>query len=116
MVLEKELRVLHQDLQATGRQALDQLEHLRPQSPLPVTHFLQGHTYSNKATPLNSATPYGPIWAISLTMTTKHVKVKYKIMQNPSYGSKTRQTKRRKRAQEHAQESKTHLFSYSGVL
>jgi len=34
---------------------------LKPQSHLPVTHFLQQvHIYSNKATPPNSATPWWP--------------------------------------------------------
>jgi hypothetical protein len=62
MVQEKELRVLHLEWQAVGsdRDTLARLEHLRPQSPppsdtLPPTrpHLLQqGHTYSNKATPI----------------------------------------------------------------
>ena len=47
MVREKELRVLHLDLQATGSE-----QYPRPSS--------QGHTSSNKVTPSHSATPYGP--------------------------------------------------------
>jgi hypothetical protein len=59
-VLEKELRVLHLDLQAAGRESdWAWLEYLSPQSPPPTAvlpptrpHLLQqGHTYSNKATP-----------------------------------------------------------------
>jgi hypothetical protein len=43
------------------------LEHLRPQSPPPVTHFLQqSHTYIVKATPPISATPYGLLGPFSL--------------------------------------------------
>jgi hypothetical protein len=48
MVLEKELRVLHLDLQAAERERVTHctwLAHLKPQNPYPVTHFLQqGHT------------------------------------------------------------------------
>jgi hypothetical protein len=68
MVLEKEVRVLKLDQQAAG----DWLELLRAQSPYPShsppptkPHLLQnGHTCSNKATPLNSATSYRPMEAI----------------------------------------------------
>jgi hypothetical protein len=48
-MLEKELRVLHLDLQAVGRDGdiLPRLEQLRPpNSPSPITHFLQkDHTF-----------------------------------------------------------------------
>jgi hypothetical protein len=49
MVLEKELRVLHLDLKTARR---------RLSKPTPtMTHLLQqGHSYSNKAIPPNSAT------------------------------------------------------------
>lgn len=63
MVLEKELRVLHLDLQAAGERlctgcSLSTCETLK--SAPTVTHFLyQGHIYSNKATPPKSATSYG---------------------------------------------------------
>ena len=62
MVLMKELRVLCVDPQEADSQetaTLGYLEHPRPQSPLILAHFFQkGHTYSNKATPPSSATPY----------------------------------------------------------
>jgi hypothetical protein len=46
MVLRKELRVLYPDLHAVGRDKYwAWLEHLKPQSLPPMTHFLQqGHT------------------------------------------------------------------------
>jgi hypothetical protein len=44
MVLEKEQRVLHLDPQAEIESHWASLELLKPQSPPPVTHFLQqGH-------------------------------------------------------------------------
>ena len=60
MVLEKELRVLHIDPKEAEGGCVSHW-HRRPQSlPPTVTHFLQqGHTYSNNATPPNSAPPYG---------------------------------------------------------
>lgn len=57
MVLEKELRVLYLYLKATGHWVY--FEHRRETSkPIPtVTYFRQqGHIYSNKSTPPNSAT------------------------------------------------------------
>lgn len=58
IVLE-ESRIPHSDLQATERKHQAWLEHLKLQSPLPGTHFLQrGYTYSNKDMPSNIATPY----------------------------------------------------------
>jgi hypothetical protein len=64
MVLEKELRVLHLDQQAAMRVYISHWAELEPRPPSllhTVTYFfLQGHTYSNKATPPNSATPHGP--------------------------------------------------------
>lgn len=47
-VLERSLRVLHPDVQAAGREKAIEfwacLEHLKSQSPLPETYFLQkGH-------------------------------------------------------------------------
>jgi hypothetical protein len=46
-VLEKELRVLQPNPQAW-------LEHLKPEMPPAMTHFLpQDHSYSNKTTPPN---------------------------------------------------------------
>ena len=63
MVLE-DLRVLHIHLQATGSDlcctlgvpSASEISRAKPT----VTPFLQqGHTYSNKATPHNSATPSG---------------------------------------------------------
>jgi hypothetical protein len=55
IALEKELRVLHLDPLAAGREShWTWLGHLKPQSPPPVTYFLQqGYTYSSKATPSN---------------------------------------------------------------
>jgi hypothetical protein len=42
------------------------LEHLKPQSVLPVTPFLQtGHIYSNKTRLPKSATPYAPMGPFS---------------------------------------------------
>ena len=63
MVLEKELRVRYLGLQAaegavyyTG---VTRTQETSKPAPI-VTHFLQqGHTYSNKTTPPNSAIPYG---------------------------------------------------------
>ena len=47
------------------------LELLKPQSPLLVIHFFQqGHTYSNKDTLPNSATPCEPMGAIFIQTTT----------------------------------------------
>jgi hypothetical protein len=63
MMLEKELRVLHLDLQAAEGDwdTLATIEFMRSQSRPPVTHFpQQGHTYSNKTTHENSASRYGP--------------------------------------------------------
>jgi hypothetical protein len=55
VLLEKEQRVSS----ASGRRVKRHwvwLEHLKPQSPPLVTHFLQqGHTYAKKATPPKSA-------------------------------------------------------------
>ena len=58
MVLEKELRVLHLDPKGTGSGLVHGawLEDMRHQSLTP-----QWHTFSNKATPPNSATPYEPV-------------------------------------------------------
>jgi hypothetical protein len=61
MVLEMELRGLHLDPQAAGRNhdTQDRLELIKPQSLPPVIHFLQqDHAHSNKATPPSSATLY----------------------------------------------------------
>jgi hypothetical protein len=56
MVLDKELKVLYLDQPATGRELCWAFKPGRT-----MTHFLhQSHTYSNKATPINSAFPYGP--------------------------------------------------------
>jgi len=73
MVLE-ELRVLHLDLQAVGRDS----ELLWPQSPPSVTYFLQqGHTHFNKVTPPNSTSPYEPMGAIFIqTLKLKTFKAK----------------------------------------
>ena len=65
MVLEKKLRVLHFDLKATGSElcpALGVVWTFETSKSTPtVTHlFQQGYTYSQKATPPNSATPYLP--------------------------------------------------------
>ena len=61
-VLEKELRVLHLNLKATGHELRHWhgLSIYETSKPTPtVTHFLQqGHTYLNEVTPPNSATPY----------------------------------------------------------
>jgi len=73
MVLDKEpIRVLHLGLQAAGRSHYAWLEHLKLKAhPSPVTDFHQkGHTYSNKATFPDSATPYGPMKAIFIQTTT----------------------------------------------
>lgn len=62
IVLEKELRVLHLHLKAGAGDCVDTGHSLNiktSQPTFPLTHFLQhGHTYSNKAPPPNSATPY----------------------------------------------------------
>jgi hypothetical protein len=71
MVVEKELRVLHLDQMAAGRDiamlvlAWD-AETSKSLPPMPpMTHFLQqSYTYSNKTTSPNSATPYEPVRAI----------------------------------------------------
>ena len=59
MVLEKELRILHLDLKAARKKTVFQASRRGVSNPTPtMTHFLQqGHTYSNEATPPNSATP-----------------------------------------------------------
>jgi hypothetical protein len=58
----EELRVLHLVLKANRRRLTSRQPASGSQSspsPLTVTQFLQeGYTYSNKATPLNSATPW----------------------------------------------------------
>ena len=62
MVLEKELKVLHVDLQATGvcLTRLGLSIHETSKNVSTVTYFFQqGHTYSNNSMPPNSATPYG---------------------------------------------------------
>lgn len=64
MVLERQLRVLHIDPKAAGRDSdiLARLEFLNPQSLPPVTYFFQqSHPYSNKTTDPKSATPSGPM-------------------------------------------------------
>ena len=62
-VLEKELRVLHLDMQATGSELRPwvSLEQRLPQSPsLKVTNFFQlGHTHFSKVTPPSSSNPFG---------------------------------------------------------
>jgi hypothetical protein len=70
-----ELRAVHLDLKASRRRLSSassqerdtlshwvKLEHVDVSKPAyTVTHFLQqGHTYSNKDTPPNSATSHGP--------------------------------------------------------
>ena len=63
MVLEKKLRVLHLEMQATGSDLGHWvwLEHIQDIRHLyTVTHFLlQNLIYSNKVTALNSAIPFG---------------------------------------------------------
>ena len=55
------------------------LEQLTPQSPTPVTHFLQnGYTYSNKAISSNSATPDRTMEAFSFRFIPKYVSGKEK--------------------------------------
>ena len=63
MVLEKMLKVLHLDLQATEDSTGHDLSIYVTSKPTPtVAHFLQqSHTYSNKVTPPNNAIPYGSI-------------------------------------------------------
>jgi hypothetical protein len=59
MVLERELKLLNHRRETEPFGLVLSFWDLKTH-PL-VTHFLQqSHTYSNKATPLNSATPYGP--------------------------------------------------------
>ena len=60
MALE-ELRVLHLVLKKQEKTTVFQAARRRVSKPTPtVTHFLQqGHTYSNKAIPPNSAIPHG---------------------------------------------------------
>jgi hypothetical protein len=54
MVLKKQLRILHLDLQAAGRKRHWGHLGFEISKPTPVTHFLQQcYTFSNKATPLN---------------------------------------------------------------
>jgi hypothetical protein len=66
-VLEKELRVLHLDLQGAGSNCATgqglSIWDLKAH-PLVTCFLQQGHTYSNKATPSNTATSYGPKGAI----------------------------------------------------
>lgn len=67
MELEKELRVLYLEPQATGSELCQWvwLKHRRPQSP----HFLQqGLTYFNKATPPDSATCSGSHFLSTTTL------------------------------------------------
>ena len=60
MMLKKKLRVLHLELQAAGSKGV-----WASKAHALVIHFFQGnHTYSNKATPPSSASPYGPIGVI----------------------------------------------------
>lgn len=48
------------------------IEHLKPESPFSVTHFLQqDHTYFNNATPPNSVIPYESKGAVVIQTTTK---------------------------------------------
>ena len=55
-MVQEELRVLHLHLKAASR-ILAKMRVLKP--TLRVIHLLQqGHTYSNRATPLNSVTPF----------------------------------------------------------
>jgi hypothetical protein len=63
----EELRVLHLVPKA-NRRLTPQAARRRVSKPTPtVTHFLQqGHTYSNKTSPLNSAAP----WAKHIQTTT----------------------------------------------
>ena len=59
MVLEKELRVLYLVPRQSGEVNSSKLGGAPKPTPT-VIHFLQqDHTYSNKATPPNSATPHG---------------------------------------------------------
>lgn len=61
-VLESELRVLHLDLQAAEATMTLGVAWVQETSKptATVTHFpQQGQSYSKKATPSNSATPYG---------------------------------------------------------
>jgi hypothetical protein len=68
LVLEKELRLLQLNQQATEGDCVihgSYLENLKTQSPLQVTNFLQQiHTFSNKAVPPKSWTPYEHIRSI----------------------------------------------------
>ena len=82
MVLEKDLKILHLDPKVSRRRlsSIDSQEkaffyivcnlNIGALKPTPtVTHFLQeSHTYSNKVTPPNSATP----WAKHIQTTTFH--------------------------------------------
>ena len=66
MVLEKELRVTHLDLQATESDCGVSI-YETSKSTSTVTQFLQqGYTYSNKAIPPNSVIPYEFMGAIIL--------------------------------------------------
>jgi hypothetical protein len=72
MILGKELRASHLYLQAAEVNATLAIARATETSKpaFIVTYFLQqGHTQSNKATPPNSATPYGPIGAIFVQTT-----------------------------------------------
>ena len=65
-VLEKELRVLHLDLKGAGRESDSGHD-------LSIWNFQansQWHTSSNKATPPNSATLYGPMRVMFIQTTT----------------------------------------------
>jgi hypothetical protein len=72
MVLEKEQKVLYLHQQVARRERESDTGPARaPETsePTPGDTFLQGHTYSNKATPSNSATHYEPMGAIFIQPT-----------------------------------------------
>ena len=66
MVMERSWKFLYLQLQAATRKRHQAwLEHLKPQNPPALTHFLQqGHTNFNKAPTPNIATPYEPMGGI----------------------------------------------------
>lgn len=58
---------------------LARFEHLRPQNSSPVKGFLQGHTYSKKATPPNNAITCGLLGVILFKQPQHNFKNKAKV-------------------------------------
>jgi hypothetical protein len=90
MVLEKEMGVLRLDPKAaegdwgyTGHR----LSIYKTSKPATMTHFFQqGHTFSNKATPPDSAIPYGTSIHMSLWRPCLFKPPQWKISSSPNTG------------------------------